>query len=141
MFSRLSGLAALALLALGACDRGPADEPLLVISGPEAFERLELRDGRDRVIWRLAADEPAPLERLVYGDVPPGFRQEAPAGGAPPRELLAGEPLLLESVTPLRVFRHWGFAQADRRLSIDSWEMELREPPGPAALDGSTGAS
>ena len=78
MSSRWPALVALALLSLGACDRGASVEPLLVISGPEAFERLELRDGRNEVVWRLSADEPAPLERLVYAEVPPGFRQEAP---------------------------------------------------------------
>ena len=141
MARRLPGLASLALLWLGGCagSGGAAGEPLLVISGPETFESFELRDHRDRVIWRLVADEPAAVERLVYGQVPAGFRQEAPAAGAPPRGLLAGEPLYLESLTPRRMFRHWGYAEDDRRLSIDSWEMKLREPPGPRAMDGSPG--
>ncbi len=72
------------------------------------------------------ADEPEPLATLVYGEVPAGFRQETPAGGGAPRELMAGEPLVLDSVTPRRTFRHEGFAAGDGRLSIDHWEMRLR---------------
>jgi hypothetical protein len=138
MSRRLIGLVALAVLPLGGCagDEPAETEPLLVISGPEAFLRFELRDADARVLWLLVADEPVPLTELVYGDVPAGFRQEAPAEGALPRPLIAGEPLTLESITPKRIFHHEGFAASLQRFSIDHWEMRLRRPPRPPALDG-----
>ncbi len=128
---------ALAVPPLGGCagDRSAAPDPLVVISGPKAFQSFALRDAADRVIWRLAADPPAPVPELLYGDVPAGFRQETPAGGDVPRALVLGEMLRLESVTPLRVFKHEGWVTSGQRLSIDHWEMKLRHPPTPAELD------
>ncbi len=63
----LPALIALALVPLAGCSGGDpaAADPLLLISGPEAFLRLELRDAGEQVIWRLVADEPAPLSQLV----------------------------------------------------------------------------
>ena len=126
-----TGLLALALVPLGGCagDDAATGEPLVVISGPEAFEQLELRDQDDEVLWRLVAERPAPLAKLVYGVVPADFRQETPPGGGPPRELMPGEPLALESITPLRIFHHEGFADLDQGFEIDHWEMTLRDPP------------
>jgi hypothetical protein len=138
-----AGLIALALLPLGGCAGGdqPTDSPLVVISGPKAFERFELRDERQEVIWLLVADEPAPLAQLVYGDVPAGFRQETPAHAGRPRDLMPGEPLALESVTPLRIFHHEGFAADSQRFEIDTWEMRLRHPPARPEVDGAPGVS
>ena len=130
-----AGIVALALLPLGGCAGGePAREPLVAIAGPKAFESIELRDG-EQVLWRVVADEPAALGELVYGHVPAGFRQETPAGSARPRALVIGEPLTLESITPLRVFLHEGFVASGQRLSIDFWEVKLRHPPEPPGLD------
>lgn len=127
---------AVVALSLGGCAGGePAGpEPLVAISGPAGFESFELRDGR-QVLWRLVAREPAPLTELVYGVVPAGFRQETPAGAAAPRELVVGELLYLESTTPSRIFRHEGFVVSGQRLSIDAWQMELRQPPAAPRLD------
>jgi hypothetical protein len=134
----LPGLVTLALLPLGGCAGGDraAEQPFMVIAGPEAFVGFELRSAGEEVLWHLVADEPVPLRQLVYGDVPAGFRQEAPVGGGRPRSLMPGEPLTLQSVTPLRVFLHEGFAASGQRFSIDYWEMRLRSPPEPPALDG-----
>ncbi len=142
MARRLPGLIAFALLPLLGCavDERATPDPFLVISGPKAFLRFELRDSAEQVVWRLVAEEPTPLAQLVYGDVPPGFDQEAPAGGERPRSLMAGELLILESITPLRVFRHEGFASG-QRFSIDYWEMKLRHPVEPPRQDGTPGAS
>ncbi len=125
------GLLALTLLASIGCAGERSPGPLVVISGPEAFHSFALRDAADRVIWSLAADPPAAVSELVYGEVPPGFRQETPAGGGAPRVLVAGELLRLESVTPLRIFRHEGWVASGQRLSIDHWEMILRPPREP----------
>jgi hypothetical protein len=138
MFRYLSALFALAVVPLGACAGGepvPAADPLVVIVGPKAFLSFELRDEREGVIWRLVADEAAPLSEVFYGEIPAGFRQEVPAGGEPPRPLLFGEWLTLESVTPLRLFRHEGFVVSGQRLSIDRWEMKLHDRPTPAEVD------
>ncbi len=136
----LPALVAVALLPLGGCAVGETViDPLVVISGPRAFSRFELRDADDRVIWSLAADEPAPVAELVYGEVPPGFSQEAPAGDGRPRALVVGELLTLESATPLRFFHHEGFVTGGQRLSIEYWEMKLRNPPASAELDGGPG--
>ena len=128
MLRCVTPLLALALVPLAGCSRGePAADPLLVISGPKAFLRLELRDAGDRVLWRLVADEPAPLSLLFYGRVPQGFRQEIPARGGPPRALFVGEPLTLESTTPLRVFNHEGVVASRQRFSINNSRMRLRQ--------------
>ena len=131
-----AGLLLLALVALGGCAGGEslAPDPLVAIAGPDDFESFELRDGQ-RVLWRVVADEPTPLDEIVYGQVPAGFRQETPAGGAGPRALVTGELLVLESMTPSRVFHHEGLVVDGQRLAIDFWEMRLRQPSGPAGLD------
>ncbi len=134
-------LAAAVLTLLAACAGEPASEPFLVVSGPKAFVRIELRDGGSREVWRLVADRPVALSELVYGRVPAGFRQEFPAAGAPPRELLTGEPLTLLTTTARRTFRHEGYAASPRRLVIEDWEMRLREPPPPPALDAAPAAT
>ena len=128
---RLPALLLLALLPLAGCTvDGPATaDPLVVISGPKAFDSFELLDERDRVLWRLVAAPAAPVSELFYGQVPAGFRQETPADGSAPRALRIGEPLRLESVTPRRVFRHEGWLASGQRLSIEHWEMRLRQPP------------
>lgn len=132
----LPAVLAATLLPLGGCGAGTSGgaDPLVVISGPEAFSSFELKDA-ERVIWRLVADPAAPVSELFYGEVPAGFRQETPADGGRPRQLTLGEPLWLESVTPRRVFHHEGWVASGRRLSIDHWRMELRRPAEPAALD------
>lgn len=137
MPSRLPALLAMTVLPLAGCFAGgPAvDQPLVVISGPRAFSRFELRDADQSLLWSLVADEPAPVSALVYGVVPAGFRQQSPPDGARPRSLVAGEPLALESVTAVHVFRHQGFADTGQRLAINSWGMTLRNPPAPAELD------
>lgn len=142
MTRRLSpGLLCLALLAAAGCAaERSAPDPLLVISGPETFESFALRDGADRVIWTLAADPPAPVSELVYGEVPPGFRQETPAGGGRPRALVRGELLRLESVTPLRLFKHEGWVDTGQRLSVERWEMILRHRGGEPEPDDAAAA-
>ena len=131
----LPAVIALALLPLAGCaGREPAD-PLVVIAGPKAFSGFELSDADDRVIWRVAADVPAPVVELFYGETPTGFRQEAPAGRARPRPLVVGELLTLKSITPLRVFHHEGYVASRRQLSVEHWEMKLRGIPAPAKLD------
>ena len=86
MRPRLPGPLALALLWLGGCGGEPpaTSDPLLVISGPREFLSLELRDGAEEVLWRLVAERPTALSEVVYGEVPAGFRQEAPPAGVPP---------------------------------------------------------
>lgn len=127
----------LALLLFTACaaDGPPVPDPLVVISGPEAFESMQLVDERERVIWRLVASPPGPVNELVYGEVPAGFDQEIPADGGPPRPLTIGEPMRIESVTPRRLFRHEGWVVAGPRLSLEHWEMKLRQPPETPPLD------
>ena len=49
--------------------------------------------------------------------------------------LMPGEPLTLRSTTPLRIFRHEGYVVGRRQLSIENWEMILRNPPAPEGLD------
>lgn len=130
-------LVTLVLLPLGGCagDGPAASDPLVVISGPEAFNSFALLDEQNRVLWRLVAERPAPVDALFYGRVPQGFRQETPADGSAPRALMLGEPLRLESVTPRRVFQHEGWAASSRRLSIEYWEMKLRTAPEAPRLD------
>ena len=131
----LLAVTALALLPLAGCSgREPAD-PLVVIAGPKAFSRFELRDVDDRVVWRVSAEEPVPVAQLFYGEIPAGFRQETPAGRERPRPLVVGELLSLRSVTPLRVFHHEGYVAGHLGLSIDHWETKLRNPPASAELD------
>ncbi|MFQ5351282.1 MAG: hypothetical protein ACE5EG_12645, partial [Thermoanaerobaculia bacterium] len=107
-------------------------EPLVVIAGPKRFSGFELRDAEDRVIWRLVADEPAPVAALFYGEIPAGFRQQAPAEPDRPRPLVLGELLTLRSTTSLRIFHHEGYVVSRQRLTIDHWEMKLRNPPAAA---------
>ena len=139
----LPGLIALAILPLGGCADGiqTGVDPLVMMAGPDAFQRFELRDANGQAVWSLAADPPVPLQQLFYGEVPAGFRQEVPPGGVNPRPLILGEPLSLESVTARRVFHHEGFVASGQRLSIDFWEMKLRDPPAPAELDVSPESS
>ncbi len=134
----LPAVVAATLLGLGGCavDAPGATDPLVVISGPKAFHSFELKDAAEQVLWRLVADPPAPVSALVYGAVPAGFRQETPAGDGRPRQLMMGELLRLESVTPLRVFQHEGWVESGPRLSIEHWQMRLRHPPPEVALDG-----
>lgn len=142
--ARLStAVVALALLPLGGCaGNEPARaDPLVVISGPKAFQSFALHDGEDRLIWRVVADPPAAVEALFFGAVPAGFRQETPANGDRPRPLVIGEPIRLESITPRRVFRHQGWVDGGRRFSIESWRMILRDPPAPSAVDAPPAAS
>ena len=126
---------ALALLPLGGCAGSEPADPLVVIAGPKAFSLFELRDSDDRVVWRVSAEEPAPVAELFYGEIPAGFRQQTPAGRGRPRPLVVGELLSLRSVTPRRIFHHEGYVVSRLRLSIDHWEMELRNPPAPAETD------
>ena len=142
MTGRLTALLGLALLALAGCavDGQAAADPLVVISGPKRFHSFELLDDRDQVIWRLVAAEPAPVDELYYGQVPAGFRQEEPADGSAPRALVEGEPLRLESVTPLRVFQHEGWVASGQRLTIEHWRMRLRNPPQGPRVDGTAAA-
>lgn len=128
-------LACALLLVVGCAGGEPAARsPLVAIAGPEAFESFELKDG-DRVLWRVVADEPTPLDEIVYGDVPAGFRQETPPDAASPRALREGELLRLESVTPRRIFLHEGFVAGGQQLVIDFWEVKLRHPPEAPELD------
>ena len=138
MAHRLLPVLTLVLLPLGGCaGREPAD-PLVVIAGPKAFSGFELSDADERVIWRMAADVPAPVVELFYGETPAGFRQEAPAGRARPRPLVVGELLTLRSITPLRIFHHEGYVASRLQLSVEHWEMKLRYPPAPAEADPPT---
>lgn len=131
----LTAVVACTLLWLAGCAAHDPADPLVVIVGPKAFSRFELRDADDRVIWQVLADEPVPVAELFYGEIPAGFRQQAPAGRREPRPLVVGEPLILSSVTPLRFFHHEGYVTSRRGLSIDHWEMKLRYPPTPAEPD------
>jgi hypothetical protein len=132
--SRWSTLMAICLPLLGGCAGEQRIEPLVVIAGPRAFTSFELRDAEETVLWRLVADPAAPVAELVYGVVPDGFRREIPTRGRP-RDLLFGEQLTLESITPLRRFRHEGFVDTHQRLSVDRWAVVLHDPPEPAELD------
>lgn len=118
------GLGLLGVLA--GCGGDDAPEPFLVVSGPRAVARIELRDADRAVVWSLVAEPAAPLAELVYGTVPDGFTQQLPAAGSPPRPLVAGEPLTLEWTTPLRVIVHRGYADSGNRFVIGDWETGLR---------------
>ena len=128
----------LALLPLAGCagDEPPAREPLVMFSGPEGFTSFEVRDADQEILWSLVAAEAVPLSELVYGEVPAGFEQRVPVDDRQPRMLITGEPLTLESVTARRSFVHQGFVDHGERFAIDTWWMQLLEPPAAAELDG-----
>ena len=102
MTRRLGELVVLALVLTGGCagDGSAAREPLLVISGPEAFEGFELRDHRERVVWRLVADE---LLDITGAPALARDRARAMSSAAASDALADGEPVL----PVVRYFEAW----------------------------------
>lgn len=125
--------AALVLLLPAASGCAPAPDPLLAISGPQSLVGFELRDADGVVLWAIEAERGQALRALRYGEVPPGFRQLAPPGGAAPRPLRHGEPLTAETRSEARRFVHQGHAAGDASLRIHASSMQLLEPPRPAS--------
>lgn len=132
---RFSAVIGLVLMSLPGCAGREHVDPLVVIAGPKGFTQFEVRDADDRLIWHVVANAPAPVAELYYGELPAGFHQETPADRVKPRPLAFGEFLSLRSVTPRRIFHHEGYVSSHQQLSIEYWEMNLRNPPAPAVPD------
>jgi len=67
---------------------------MFVVTDHTPVEAIIVCSDSGEVLWRIVAS-PDPvdgLQRVRYGDVPTGFKQEVPGGG-PPRPFNKGEPL------------------------------------------------
>jgi hypothetical protein len=95
------------------------------LSGPRDLVHFELRDHTGKAIWSIRADPPQTPEDIYYGLVPAGFIQGEPAGGAPPRPLVFGEPLTAETRTLRRIFVHQGWASGEAGILIEDYTMQL----------------
>jgi hypothetical protein len=131
---------AFALLAaaplFASCD-SKSSESFLLIAGPFEVRSFEVLDAKGETIWRLEAEPPRPVPRLLWTRVPAGFAQSVPVPSQPPRDLITGEALQVETRTPSRVFTHTGIAKSRRTFHITASSMRKisKTAPLPSASE------
>jgi hypothetical protein len=118
------------------CDSKNSDF-FLLIAGPFEIRSFEVLDVKGETIWRLEADPPRPISRLLWNRIPAGFTQSVPGRGQPPRDLITGEKLQVETRTSSRVFTHTGIAKSTRTFEITNSSMRTipKAAPLPSASD------
>ncbi|HEY7573531.1 MAG TPA: hypothetical protein VIB08_00035, partial [Thermoanaerobaculia bacterium] len=96
---RAAALLAAALAAGCARERDMLGNP---IDGSHRVTVFAVLDEQSRILWKFSTTPPGirSAEDVVYGRVPEGFRQDAPAGGGSPRPMQPGEKLVVVIVTP-----------------------------------------
>jgi hypothetical protein len=92
------------------CDK----ENLLIVQTPSVVESLEVRDEKDRTLWKLAAIAPAKVSSIRYGEIPRGYQQTFPSGSIRPRDFVGNEQLSVITITPERNFLRMGNAMGAR---------------------------
>jgi hypothetical protein len=112
-------------------------ESFLLIAGPFEIRNFEVLDAKGETIWRLEADPPRPISRLLWSRIPAGFTQSVPRHGQPPRDLITGEKIQVETRTSSRVFTHTGIAKSTRTFDITDSSMWTipKTAPLPSASD------
>jgi hypothetical protein len=124
-WSRLVRLVAAVALASGCNDT----TNILTIAVPADVLSFEIAEANGTVLWRIESASPRSLERLRYGQVPPGFRQVLPTPPAAPRLLKNGEELVTVTVEPSRTFTHHGNAVGSAGFSGGGWESSPKNRP------------
>jgi hypothetical protein len=92
------------------CDK----ENLLTLRTPSVVESLEVRDAKDRTLWKLAAIAPAKVSSIRYGEIPRGYQQTFPSASMRPRDFVVDEQLSVITITPDRNFLRLGNAMGAR---------------------------
>lgn len=121
-------LAGLAFLGLIACSPEKQAEPFVLIAGPKEVLRFQVDDEEGLTLWAFEARSPRTLDHVLFGIVPAGFAQVEPPGDRPPRFLVPGELLRVETLTRRRRFTHIGIARSDTGMEILNYSMELVDP-------------
>jgi hypothetical protein len=100
------------------------------IDGSHRVTVFAVLDEQSRILWKFSTTPPGirSAEDVVYGRVPEGFRQDAPAGGGSPRPMQPGEKLVVVIVTPEYVYRGDCTGAAATEPRCDSWESARPEP-------------
>lgn len=104
------------------------------IDGSHRVTTFAVIDGRSESLWRISAPAPGirSAEHLEYGQVPPGFTQEIPAGNARPRAMIPGEKLIVVIVTPEYVYRGECVGTGPLEPRCESWKSG---PPDKTIID------
>jgi len=106
------------------CDK----ENLLTVTTPSVVESLEVRDARDRTLWKLAAIAPAKVSSIRYGEIPRGYQQTFPSGSIRPRDFVVNEQISVITITPDRNFLRMGNAMGARTFCGAYNHNVLRKP-------------
>ena len=112
-------------------ERDPLGNP---IDGSHRVTTFAVIDGRSQNLWRISAPPPGvrSAEHVEYGQVPSGFKQEIPAGNAPPRAMVPGEKLIVVIVTPEYVYRGECLGAGPAEPRCESWQSA---PPDQVVID------
>jgi hypothetical protein len=102
--------------------------------GSEGVESFQIGPTRREVLWRIEAPPGRVLEHLRYGEVPEGFRQAVPESGKP-RPFRKGESLMVQVLTPDRIFEHYGRAVDGGRFVSGVTGSAPRKFPHGLSLD------
>ena len=104
------------------------------IDGSHRVTTFAVMDGGLETLWKISAPAPGvrSAEHVEYGQVPGGFKQEVPAGGAPPRPMVQGEKLIVVIVTPQFVYRGECVGAGAAEPRCESWESG---PPERAVIE------
>jgi hypothetical protein len=94
------------------------------IDGTHRVSVFAVLDASGQSLWKFSTRPPGirSAEHVEYGEVPAGFTQEAPAGGAPPRPFNVSERLTVVIVTPEYVYRGACSAAGPSKPNCESWE-------------------
>src|SRR5512146_802345 len=101
------------LLVAGLCLGGSAcrdDTNILTADQPSKVLTFEVQSDSGVTLWRVRSDRPVQLWAIRYGEIPGGFVQDVPAGGARPTPLHKGDSLTIITVMEDRTLRHKGVA-------------------------------
>jgi len=93
----------------------------ICFESPTRVDRIELRDGKNQVLWRLLGDGHHKLSNVDYGAVPAGYTQTYPRQDKP-RRLQLGEPVLLLWKGNGYFTRHWGKVAGSAVVHYGYWD-------------------
>jgi hypothetical protein len=89
---------------------------MFVATDTAAIEAIVVCSDSGEVLWRIVASPPVEgLQRVPYGDVPDGFKQQVPTAGSP-RPFKQGEPLQVHVLSGTRDMGDGGHATGPREF-------------------------
>ena len=100
--------------------------PFMILAGPRDVQQFHLKDEKGKTVWLLEAKPSVTPEYLIYGKIPVGFVQLDPLGDVPPRQLVAGEVVIMKTTSELIIFTHTGVASGSTTMEIVDYTMKHR---------------